>query len=474
MDETSRTPAIEKRGMPRWYGYRAQFEAMAQGPDPLMALMAQCYVDYVNDVISAVEKGEPTLSTWYGNANEIPAAMGIPMHCPGEASLVIDPEQLANVKCGPMPDNTCALLKFGVNSVLNELVPTPTGIVAMIEPCDGQGIMHEYYQDAVPEWRDLPMFGLDAPYGTTDEDYQYFADQLVDYIAWLENLTGRKMDYDRLREICEETNLQYTLFAEICELQHARPAPLPSLFIAQFLPTLLQHIRIGDPGVTRFVAMLAAKTRADVAAGIGAIPNERIRCYWLDLPYAEAPEYGAWLAETYGAIIVNSTWGEGRHYTRIDTSTPESMLLGIARRSINEVPMIRQARGSVETIMDDIKYAVEAYGIDCVIYPGHRGHKDMPATVAFMRKACEEMGVPLMCLSTDLCDPTFMPVAEVERQTAEFFEAHGWEPLAHADAGAESATPAEGDPGAAGAGFDAPGEAGAPAGTSEPGAPTAH
>ncbi len=101
------------------------------------------------------------------------------------------------------------------------------------------------------------------------------------------------------------------------------------------------------------------------------------------------------------------------------------MLLGLARRNLAEVPMIRQARGTVDVMIEDITRISRDYACDCVIFPGHAGHKDQSASVAFLREACRDLRLPLLTLSVDLFDPRFTPMGVVRRQISEFFDAHG-------------------------------------------------
>lgn len=268
--------------------------------------------DYLGTVISAVERGEPLVSTWYGNGVEIFGALGLA--CIEPASLCahfLNDEFIKKTQASSSSSMTCGLLRFGLTAVEQAYAPTPSAMVAMLQPCDGQAVLHELIKQQ-PEWCDVPTFALDAPYGNSDEDYRYFAGELRRLTSWLEQTTGRTMTEEKLRRACRETNRQYALFAEICELQHARPAPLASNLIPQALPTFIQHMTPCNPKTTLFLRVLAKQAASSVKKGVGALENERIRCYWLDIPYFVGEELWPWLAQTYGATVLNSTWGEAR------------------------------------------------------------------------------------------------------------------------------------------------------------------
>ena len=105
------------------------------------------------------------------------------------------------------------------------------------------------------------------------------------------------------------------------------------------------------------------------------------------------------------------------------------MLFGLARKSINEVPMIRQARGTVDTFLFDVKKMCTDYQIDCVFFPNHKGHKDQGGNIGYLRQLCREMDMPLLTFASDIFDPTYLPIDELKRIIANFFETQGWEPI---------------------------------------------
>lgn len=426
-----------KRGLSRWYEYRDRFTAMrdatASGPDanPLLSQFFDIFLDQTNAVIDAAENDKPLLSSWYGNAAEIYEAFDIDYYCPIDFVLAMQPffDDIATSHSGPSPDDTCGLIQQAAIAVSEGLVPTPTHMIAMLEPCDAQLVLHELWQKT-PEWNGVPTFSLDPPYGSTHEDFVYFAEELKRMCAWLEEQTGRKLDEDRLREICDWTNEITELWQEICELQRAVPAPLPSFVIPELTWYSTQHVNAGSEKTTQLFKMMRGAAEQAVAEGRGGLPEERIRVYWPDLDGTwPNPVLGPWLAEEYGAIVVNTFQGEASVYTPIDTTSVDTMLYGLARRSINEVPMIRQARGTIDLFGEDIKRAVSDYKIDCVLFPGHKGHKDQAASIGFLREICREADVPLLAFTSDIFDPTWMPPDQVKRRIAEFFSAQGWEPL---------------------------------------------
>ncbi len=101
------------------------------------------------------------------------------------------------------------------------------------------------------------------------------------------------------------------------------------------------------------------------------------------------------------------------------------MFHDLAKRNLMDVPMIRQARGTAENFSADITRMVKDYKIDCVIWPGHMGHKDGAATTGIMRETCREIGVPFLHIGLDLFDKRYTTVDEVKDRVSQFFNGIG-------------------------------------------------
>jgi len=420
-----------KRGLERFYQYRnnirgiiSQIES-APEPNPVLLKFFALIQENDEKTIDCVESGKPLISSWYGSAPEIYAAMGIHYFCPVDNILAHQPffNDLAEMDSASIPADMCGLIKLAAHGVEKGTVPVPTAMIAMLEPCDAQSALHEAWMNT-EGWQDVPTFALDPSYGTNKYDYEYFAGELKRMISFLENHVGWKMDYNKLRDVIEVTNLQYAAWAEYNEFRRAIPCPHDSFVGSKLGWAITQHITAGHPGAVEIFKMLAYDAEQKAKAGQGPLPKEKIRVLWADLVPTWADPLAAWLAEEWGANIVMDFQGY-TPYEHIDTSTEDSMLLGLAKRNMAEVPMIRQARGSVDVMIEDITRIAKDYRCDCVLFPGHVGHKDQSASIGFLKEACRDLKLPLLTLTVDNFDPRFTPMDVLKRQISEFFEVNG-------------------------------------------------
>ena len=219
------------------------------------------------------------------------------------------------------------------------------------------------------------------------------------------------------------------MFMEYNELKRAVPCPVPSFSGAAIVSAIMgTSTTVGRPEATDYIRAKLAHTEELVKAKKGAIPNEKIRAYWFDLP----PGYyqgglgalAAWMAQEWGVNVVQDFISDCP-FTPIDTSTDDNIFEGLAKRSLLDTHMIRQSRGRANIMLNDLVRVVKDYKIDCVIHAIHMGHKDQSANIGLVRDACRELGVPVLQFTLDILDPRYTPLEEVKEKLSRFFMAMG-------------------------------------------------
>jgi len=158
----------------------------------------------------------------------------------------------------------------------------------------------------------IPMFTIDVsvgPYGEINENkINYLVGQMHDGIEWLEKVTGRKYNDQKLIEAVNNECRATSLWAEVCALNKAIPAPLDekTMYSLYVLGTLMKHSKI----VADFYQELRDEVKDRVANKIAAIPNERCR-----LMSDTQPPWGFLslfrYLEQYGAVSIGSLYTFG-------------------------------------------------------------------------------------------------------------------------------------------------------------------
>jgi benzoyl-CoA reductase/2-hydroxyglutaryl-CoA dehydratase subunit BcrC/BadD/HgdB len=315
-----------------------------------------------------------------------------------------------------VPVEYCSASRNAVGAYLARQLPDPACIVTVSHPCDS---MVSSYQ-LLEYLTGAPTFRLDTPYYEDERSMDYYTEDIRRLIAFLEKHLDRKLDYDTLRGILAEVNKTNEYLMEINEMRRAKPCPgsIMPLIITWFF----RELGLGTPYITEVARRLREITKKKFNEGKGAIKSEKIRVIWYDVPIAFYPVV-MWMEEKFGAVIVMDVVS---YITQppIDTSTPESMIRGIAAENMN-LAMARQFHGPVDFFHRDMHRVCEDYDGDCFIFAGHAGCKHGWASTRLLKEYCKKRNMPLLILTSDIFDQRLTNLDQIKAQIEEFFLSNG-------------------------------------------------
>ena len=432
--------AVKKKSLARYKQERDWFKILHDATKVmpgeeyrLQEKLLTILLDSKETVVDCVENEKPFIGGYFCNAPELFNAMNLPWFMLMEtpflaASAPYLMQDIDGSEEMGLATDLCTAIRLPIYYVESGLMPVPSAVLGLLYPCDGAPMLHQVLEHN-EAWKDVPIFSCDPPYTSDERAVNYFADELRRMVDFLQKHTGRTIDMKRLVEVCNESNKAYSLWQEYNELRRNVPSPHGWEIGGAQAFAITQCFVAGDPRCTDWFKQLLKCGEAKVKAGQGASKTEgwkeKIRLFWFDImPYGWIFEFMPWLEEELGAVIVMDMFGNFP-YTLIDTSSEETMFHDLAKRNLLDAPMIRQARGTAEHFSGDIRRIVKDYKIDCVIWPGHMGHKDGSATIAIMRETCAELGVPFLHIGLDLFDRRYTSVDEVKDKVSEFFHGMG-------------------------------------------------
>jgi benzoyl-CoA reductase/2-hydroxyglutaryl-CoA dehydratase subunit BcrC/BadD/HgdB len=340
-------------------------------------------------------------------------AMGIllPMLDPSAMEEYIDATENEGI-----PPDICSLPKSTMGMTLRKQMPEVLAIVTSNLPCDGGMTSYELIEREMK----VPMYRLDVPFSFYNERAaKYFADDLKKMIAWLEERTPGRMDWERFREICERRNRMAELELEIWDMIRTRPAPLAAE--AVYLPHLWHfNITAGSERSLELYERLAAMCRKNLSEKKGAVRHEKYRAVLWNPPFLHFLDIFNWVERTYGvALIIDSMTYNS--LPLIDTSTPDTMLRDMGN-IIMQGPMARHTRGPAQNYLDDIFRIYRQFDLDMIWVAGHVGCKNTAALNGVLREMCREAGIPLLILDYDLSDPRIVTHEGMMTQVEHFME----------------------------------------------------
>jgi len=125
----------------------------------------------------------------------------------------------------------------------------------------------------------IPHFCVDVSVGPyhelTDNRLDYVVGQLHDGVEWMEKVTGRKYDDERLIKAVNDECRSTSVWAEVCTLNKHVPAPLDekTMYSLYVLGTLSKH----SQEVADFYEELRDEVKDRIDRGVAAVPDERCR-----------------------------------------------------------------------------------------------------------------------------------------------------------------------------------------------------
>ncbi len=381
--------------------------------------------------IECVETGEPFLGSTYTNPVEILTAMDVHWYFPiqqmfsgaGSGGSIHIAEDLEGMDKMPLPSDSCTFMRLELYYQTQGLLPIPTAYLALTEPCDATAGVHAALMHH-PDWRDVPCYAADPPYSDDDRAVDYFAGEMKRMVDFVTKHTGKTLDMDRLKEVVDETNKGYACWLEYNEIRRSTPTPHGFIMPMSCFFQVNTAGAGGDPEVTEWYGAMVDDAERRVKENDPEVPNQKIRLLWYDIQPFYFGEIASWLEQEWGAVIAMDMVSFCP-YELIDTSSEDEIFRGLAKRAYNHGPMVHQARGSADNVVSDITRIVKDYSMDCVVFPGHMGHKDMAASASLMREVCRDLGVPFLHIGMDQADRRYTTVDEIKKRLAQFFTAMG-------------------------------------------------
>jgi benzoyl-CoA reductase/2-hydroxyglutaryl-CoA dehydratase subunit BcrC/BadD/HgdB len=261
-----------------------------------------------------------------------------------------------------------------------------------------------------------PGYFLDHPFGSTGEEEKYLAGELKGLVGFLEEQTGRRMDWARLSETVALMDKQIELFRQVNELRRAVPSPFPPTGFLELLT--IDYLFPGQPEAIEYLEALRDELKEKVASGQGAVPEERFRLMTLFIPPMYLMGFLDKIALEYGALSVTEPfftyWGEGS----LDAEKP---LEGVARKA-RMIPEARMYGPLDGRAIGGVKDCARQYKVDGAIYYADVGCRHSCATIKLFKDTLNDIDVPVLTIDCDIVDPTITSEEEIRQKMEQFFE----------------------------------------------------
>lgn len=282
-------------------------------------------------------------------------------------------------------------------------------------PCDSSRLAYP----AMEKMMNVPSFSFDTPFRRDDRGAEYLADQCEDFIAFMEEQTGKKLDWDKLKYYMENSNRNFELQRKCADLRKHKPCPLPGrlLVLNGTTNAVACYPEMGD----LYEAEIEAGQMM-IDLGMGACPEEKYRVAMLQNMIWGAASVMDWMQMEYNAIAVMDAFGfQGDiMYEHLDDRRDCLKTMG---KKLQNNPMIHGASGPSEYHLKMVDEIFQNYDCNVSMFLGHVGCKHTWASAKMVSDMVQDKyGLPTLYLDLDCIDGRYKSIDEVKSQIAEYFE----------------------------------------------------
>ena len=345
---------------------------------------------------------------------EIPAALGLTVYCPESAAAAAGRSGASGELCRAAEGmgycgDLCSYVRMGMALAADgggDRLPRPDFLLCCDNICSG---MVQWYQ-AMARTLDVPLFLINIPYQegerTLRSSVSYLRAQMEAVAAELEALTDLRWDPEHFAQVCRQANRNVQLWQEILDTALARPAPLGSLEVLDYMPWMVTGRCSRE--TERQLRDLLAKLREQPSSQENA---PRFRIFWEGTPcWPELDQILPMLEQRHIQVVA-------------DTISPSlcfrySDLDGLARAYCGTINGV--------SLEDGVRMRVELcrrYSVDGVLIHYNRSCRPWCGSLQEVeRRLRRELNVPVAAFDGDQGDPSAFSLAQFETRLDTLFD----------------------------------------------------
>lgn len=293
-------------------------------------------------------------------------------------------------------------------------IPDPAFLLA----CNAQCFTLTKWFEVLSRKYQAPLFVFDTPQwirdaGARKEIVKYCVSQLRELVAALEQLTGKKFDYDRLAEVMQYSRDASLLYRRFLDMAAYRPSPI-SIFDALTQMAIIVYLR-GTPQAVDYYQTLCNEVQAKADQRIGAVKNEQFRLYWENLPIWFKFRDHFNLLKSYGAIIITSLYVHAWCY-EFDTTKDSLETLAENYCTVFSNRILEERAAMALELF-------QRYSLDGSLMFVNRSCKAVSFAVYQLKEMiAEKTGTPALIFESDMGDQRFYSETQIRTRIEAFLE----------------------------------------------------
>ncbi len=382
---------------------------------------------YLGDLCAALDRGQPVICNFAVTTPEIFLAMDLvplcyellPIYLAGGLIGGVD-QDIDLTEDEGIPSHVCSAQKAPNGALMSGKMPLPDIMVKTTVPCNSSNMMYQWAQQRFG----AKVVVVDCPYYSNKRAFSYYVQEWKNMVRSIEQLTGRKLDEDRLRHHVELGNEQLKYYYGLQELRRRLPNPDPGMHRSLDIAAL--YLCGANQEMVDYSKTCYEEARARADSGLGVIPAgmKEIRTVWTWGITPHMLYLPDWLEDRFGMSFLECglSYLPSEVVGYVDTKNVDTMIEGLALRAFN-MPMGRTGMTHADLMIEDFVKIAKSYHADAAVFSGHMACKHSWAVAKMLGDALQERaGIPSFKWETDLLDTRYTPHSSARAQLAEFFE----------------------------------------------------
>jgi len=314
------------------------------------------------------------------------------------------------------PSDACSPHRLCIGMAVEGILPAPDLLYAPSPmPCDSAVALFDVLADITK----APVFFANYEYRRNPHGVNHLTNEFRELIRFLEEVTGRRLDLDRLREIVKISTEATNLMLEIQQLRKRRPCPLRAR--DAFNSFGMRIAGLGMPESLHYYQVQLREVKERIEQGKGVLPEERFRLVANGAYPFFAMDIIDWIQEEFKAIFVADVLNCRPAYKMEDTDIDDPIEY-LARRNLRAFG-IEINYGPYEVIIDDIIRNIEEAQVNGSFFFTHFGCKQACGLQKIYRdKILERVGIPTVFIDIDISDPKVVSVDQMKNKIREYME----------------------------------------------------
>ena len=316
-----------------------------------------------------------------------------------------------------VPQTTCGLCKTYLGAALEKQYGIwPDAFVYSAVPCDSSRVTYPNMERIFG----CPTFGFDYPFRRDERALEYFADQIEKFVEFMEEFTGTKLDWNKLKYHMEIANKNYELQGKCADLRKNKPCPLPGRML------VMNGTSNGMGPFPELTAMFEKELEIGqmmMELGMGPCMNgEKHRAALLQNMVWSSSGVMDWLESEYDTCVIMDAFGF-QHCDMYEHMDDRRDCFKVMGKKAQNNPMIHGAAGPSENFLYLVDKIFAEYEPDVSLFVGHVGCKHTWASAKMVTDMIQEKyGIPSLYLDVDGIDGRYKSPDEIKAVIGEYMD----------------------------------------------------